>query len=361
MIFWFLFLAIAINLSAQENKEANDQLEFMSLEDLMNVEVTIISITLNKQKITNVPGVVTVITQEQLKSLGIQTLQEALTLVPGCFPLQNDDENLVSVRGIFGTTNQKILFMRDGHSLNEPNLDNFEPDYALALDNVKKIEVIRGPGASIYGNSAYSGVVSVITNDTEGSRVKLGIGNYGQINLEGFTGHKTPKGGYFQAFGRFSNTEGQSFDVTIENSKSETLPGTYKKSSFKNNYDFGFKFNNELINMAFSTRHHRRNFYNTISGEYTNVDSLPVQPNLINDKIHFDFTLTPKVNDKMGFHLQNYADYGMSKDTRRSGFIDNGTSSIFEWKQFKMGANYYGYCNYSDKGQLLFGASIEQR
>lgn len=335
----------------------------LSLEDLINTQVR--TVTLKDQKITNVPGIVSIITQEDLKALGIRTIREALTLIPGFAPMQNDDEQILSVRGIFATTNQKILVMRDGHSLNEGNLDIPQTEYSLSIENIKKIEIIRGPGASIYGNSALAAVVNIITTENEGIMLKAGIGNFGQLDLDGNIGYKTKDDGYFLAFGRYSNTDGEPFNVLVEKTKSQKFSGKYKTYSYPNNYDIGFKFKNGLYTTSFSTRRHEYDCYWTSQGIYTNIDSLLIKPRLTTQTNHFDLLLTPAIDKQTGLFLQNYVDFCTLNDYRQTGPIDSlkpkGDNSIFEWNVVKLGINYYLNYDFSENSSFLFGFSLEKR
>jgi iron complex outermembrane receptor protein len=336
----------------------------LSLKDLLQVNVSTVS--LSEQKIIEAPGVVSILTHEELHLMGIRTIREALTLVAGFTPLQNDDEQILAVRGIYATTDQKILVMRDGHSLNEANIDLPQTDYSLSIENIKKIEIIRGPGASIYGNSAVAAVVNIITTDQEGSRVKLGVGNYGQFNLEAVSCIKTRGNGKFMAFGRYTGTNGQPFDVKVQKGSEENLNGTYLANHYPSNYDIGFNYSYRQFSTILSIRHHSYKTYWSAQGFYTNVDSLLVKPGLKQDIIHYGFSVDPKIKDKVKLHLQHYVDYCKLSNTRLLSSIDdsmyiNGRVQLSEWNVLKGGLNYYSIWQYSLSGQMVGGVSLEQR
>jgi outer membrane receptor for ferrienterochelin and colicins len=336
----------------------------LSLKDLLQVNISTVS--LNEQKVIEAPGVASIITQEELRLLGIRTIREALTLVPGFAPLQNDDEQILAVRGIFATTNQKILVMRDGHSLNEANVDLPQTDYSLSIENIKKIEIIRGPGASIYGNSALAAVVNIITTDTEGSRVKFGIGNFGQYNLDAVSCIKTKEDGYFMFFGRFAGTSGQPYDVEIQKGKDNYFRGTYNTNHYPTNYDLGFRYKNNLMASNFSVRLHNYKTYWSAQGFYTNVDSLLAKPGLKQESFHYDLSLDPRINENIHLHLQHYVDYCKLYNTRLIASIDDslylkGYVQLNEWNALKTGLNYYSTWQYSANGQLVGGIFLEQR
>jgi iron complex outermembrane receptor protein len=322
----------------------------LSLKELLQVNVSTVS--LSTQRIIDAPGIVSVITREDLKYLGIRTIREALTLVAGFSPLQNDDEQILAVRGIFATTNQKILVMRDGHSLNEANIDLPQTDYSLSIENIKKIEIIRGPGASIYGNSALAAVVNIITMEEETTSVKVGAGNYGQFNVDFVSTNKTSGNGFFSTFGRFAGTNGQSFDVPVEITQHYSYPGTYKTNHYPTNFDLGFKYKFKSVYSSFSARSHNYRTYWTAQGYYTNVDSLLAKPGLKQESYHFDFRWEPKISDNIRLNLQHYADYSKLTNYRLLGRIDSikytkGYTQLNEWNVFKSGLNYYTIWQYS--------------
>lgn len=335
----------------------------LSFEDLLNTMVSTVS--LREQNISDAPGVVTVITHEELSKLGVRTIKDALTLVPGYSLMQNDDEQIFSVRGIFATTNQKILVMRDGHSLNEGNLDIPQTEYSLSIQNIEKIEIIRGPGASIYGNSALASIVNIITKNSESTEFKAGIGNYGQFDIDFYSSNKLSNTGSLLIFGRYANVKGQSFPVNYGIGKS-VYKGTYKTGNYPDNYDVGFKYRKKSLSISFSTRRHEYRTYWTAQGFYTNTDSLLVQPGLLMNTLHVNMAYEPKIRENLSLHLIHFIDEGQLNNTRLLSPIDsvkyiNGRVQMNQWNVARLGTNYYSKWGYSLKGQMLAGFSFEQR
>ncbi|MGR3220505.1 MAG: TonB-dependent receptor, partial [Candidatus Anammoxibacter sp.] len=119
--------------------------------------------TKSKLKISKAPSIVTVITAEEIEDMGFRTLPEVLRIVPG-FDIIKDagfGKILSGVRGIRDADN-KIKVLIDGHSLNMPYNGGaalFFDD--LPLKNVKKIEIIRGPGSALYGANAFLAVINI--------------------------------------------------------------------------------------------------------------------------------------------------------------------------------------------------------
>lgn len=98
------------------------------------------------------PVPVTLITDEMIRHSGAQTLQEVLCLfVPGMTMAEGMETN-IAMHGVYSLTQDKILFMVDGHRLNSSSTNAEAPDFRSNLDKIKQIEVLRGPASSLYGN-----------------------------------------------------------------------------------------------------------------------------------------------------------------------------------------------------------------
>lgn len=159
-IFAFItFLFLGLNISAQE-KEID--LYSLSLEDLINIEVSISTKT--KINLRENPGIVTVITKDEIKRSGARDIIELFHLfVPG-FDFGVDVEGVVGmgIRGIWAHEG-KYLFMVNGFEMNDGMFSCVPFGNHFALDNVERIEIIRGPGSAVYGGFAGLGVVNIIT------------------------------------------------------------------------------------------------------------------------------------------------------------------------------------------------------
>lgn len=334
----------------------------LSIEEIM--QLTVSTVTLKKQTINNVPGIVSVITQDDLRALGMRNIREMLSLFAGFAPLQNDDEQILAFRGIFGTTNQKILVLRDGSPINEPNLDIPQMDYSISIDNIKKIEIIRGPGASIYGNSALAAVVNIITTDGNISRAKISVGNYGQTDIEAHSAVKLNDSAMISVYGRYYTNDGENKNVKTKTG-TQTTDAKYFTGHYANNVDMGFKYKRGIISSVASARRHCYQTYWTTSGEFVNTDSTIIEPKLIQHSAYFDFLVNPKIKDNISLHLQHYANYVQLADFRVTANISEanpkGGYQNFEWNAMKTGFNYYGIWDNDDNLNILVGAAYENR
>ena len=175
-----------------------DPLKQMSLADLGNVEVTTTS--KEPEEVWKTPAAVFVITQDDIRRSGATSIPEVLRLAPGVEVAQVDaDHWSVAIRGFGSVLASKLLVLIDGRSVYTPLFAGvYWQAQATPLEDIERIEVIRGPGGTIWGANAVDGVINIITKNarnTHGSMATLGGGNvdqgtssvrYGSGNGRGF-------------------------------------------------------------------------------------------------------------------------------------------------------------------------------
>jgi outer membrane receptor for ferrienterochelin and colicins len=165
MVF-LLPIMYSLNLPAQ-TKPAPNVLD-MSLEDLMSIEIdSVYGASGFKQKVTEAPASVTIITSDDIEKHGYRTLADILRNVRGFFVSYDQNYSYVGVRGfgLPGDYNSRVALMIDGHRMNdniyEGNL--LGTDFPLDVDLIDRVEIIRGPNSSQYVASAFLAVINVIT------------------------------------------------------------------------------------------------------------------------------------------------------------------------------------------------------
>lgn len=148
---------------ASEDPAGLSDLKRMSVEELMNLEVT--SVTRRPERLADAPAAVQVITREQLRRSGATTLAEALRLAHNLQVAQRDGHNWgVTARGFNTELVNKMLVLIDGRSVYTPLFSGvFWDAQGYLLEDVERIEVISGPGGTQWGANAVNGVISVIT------------------------------------------------------------------------------------------------------------------------------------------------------------------------------------------------------
>src|SRR5689334_18089934 len=135
-------------------QERTSELADMSLEELLNVRIT--TIGRKQQELRHIPAAVYVITQEEIRRSGATSIPDLLRLVPGADVAQIDNNTwALSIRGFSSMSNNKLLVLIDGRSVYYPTYSNiFWNAQDVVLEDVQRVEVIRGPGASLWGSNA---------------------------------------------------------------------------------------------------------------------------------------------------------------------------------------------------------------
>ena len=179
--------------------KGQEDLNQLSLEDLGKVEITTVSKV--SEPMQKTPAAAYVITREEIERSGATSLPEALLLAPGVEVARIDaDHWSVSVRGFAGQFSKSLLVLIDGRSVYTPLFSGVYWDAQnVMIEDVDRIEVIRGPGGTIWGANAVNGVINIITKnakDTRGFTSNMGGGNveqgvadmrYGGTSASGFS------------------------------------------------------------------------------------------------------------------------------------------------------------------------------
>jgi len=166
--------------SANAQTLAGNSLADMSLEELANLEVT--SVSRRAERLADAPAAVYVITGEEIRRAGVTSLPEALRLAPNLEVARIDSRQFaISARGFNNSIGNKLLVLIDGRIVYTPLFSGvFWDAQDTLLDDVERIEVISGPGATLWGANAVNGVINVITRratDTRGTLAEAGAGN----------------------------------------------------------------------------------------------------------------------------------------------------------------------------------------
>jgi iron complex outermembrane receptor protein len=136
--------------------------ETLSLEELLQLELSAPS--KQRQTAREAPGVVSLVTREQIQQFGWDSLEDILFSQPGFFPAQDYERSVVGARGLTeGWNNNHLLLLVDGVPMNDPELSSAYTWDLTPLFMVKSVEIIRGPGSALYGSSALHGVVAINT------------------------------------------------------------------------------------------------------------------------------------------------------------------------------------------------------
>lgn len=193
---------------------ADDDIFALSLEELVEIEVT--SASLFKETLADVPVPITVITAQMIGETGARNLKDLLTtFVPNFTSVEDQNEQNVAARGVFTSSQQKMLIMVEGHRLNSRSYSMAAPDYGISLDKIKQIEVLRGPASSLYGNVALTATINIILKkgeELDSTQVTLGLAknNTQQVN---FLHGQTIADLDLLAWGQYFKSEGDTINI----------------------------------------------------------------------------------------------------------------------------------------------------
>lgn len=177
-LFLIVFSIFFTNSAFASNHRLHGQLLDLPIEELMKIEVTTAS--RRSQKLAEVPAAVFVITQDDIRRSGATSIPEALRMAPGVEVARiGTDKWAINIRGFNGRFAEKLQVLIDGRSVYNPLFSGvlWELQDTL-MEDIERIEVIRGPGAAMWGANAVNGVINIITkkaSDTQGTLLTAGV------------------------------------------------------------------------------------------------------------------------------------------------------------------------------------------
>ena len=203
-------IAVALGMALPMHSEAASQtpdaadLTDLSIEQLLNVEVS--SAGRKPQKLEDTATAIHVITQEDIRHSGMTSIPELLRMVPGLQVAQIDASTwAIGSRGFNGRYSNKLLVLLDGRTLYTPSFSGVYWDAQdVVLEDIERIEVIRGPGGTLWGSNAVNGVINITTKSaaaTRGGMVHAGVGNderHGMVRYGGSIGEN----GHFRVYAK---------------------------------------------------------------------------------------------------------------------------------------------------------------
>ena len=182
----------------------------VSLEDLMNIEVT--SVSKKEQKLSKTAAGVFVITQEDIRRSGATNIPDLLRMVPGVDVARITANTwAIAIRGFNLRYSDKVLVLIDGRSVYTPSFSGVYWDQQdVPLEDIERIEVIRGPGGTMWGANAMNGVINIITKraqNTQGGLLSAGTGS--EVTADGLLqyGGQIGRKGAYRVFGKYFNVE----------------------------------------------------------------------------------------------------------------------------------------------------------
>ncbi len=204
---------------AGDPSATEDDFTSFSLEDLMAVEVTTAS--KRAERASDAAAAVFVLTRDDISRSGAVTIADALRLVPGVNVAQiNANSWAVTVRGFNSRFSNKLLVMIDGRSIYTPLFSGVLWDQQnIVLEDIERIEVVRGPGGALWGANAVNGVINIITRssrDTQGVLAKAAGGDEYQAQALIRVGGKIGENGAYRVYGKFESFDDNAADTGVD-------------------------------------------------------------------------------------------------------------------------------------------------
>ncbi|MBM4054257.1 MAG: TonB-dependent receptor [Planctomycetes bacterium] len=199
----------------------------------LQAETDVAISTRHEVRISKAPGIVTVLNEQEINYSGYRTFSELLRTIPGYEILKSEDFGSVvpAVRGLEGANRVRVMI--NGHLVNNPldgsafgNFDDFP------LENIKKIEIIRGPGSALYGENAFLSVINIITKDAadiDGIFLDSGFGSYDTLEENIVFGKRY---GNVEVSGMMHYRDTNGYDGTIESDSQSVLDNSLSPFGF---------------------------------------------------------------------------------------------------------------------------------
>jgi iron complex outermembrane receptor protein len=199
--------AMTIAAQAQQQRPVTiEVLKELSIDELLDLEITSVSRT--PESLGGAAAAIAVVTQQDIHRSGARSVPEALRGLPGIFVgRRNSNSWAVSSRGFSSINSEKLLVLSDTRSIYTPLFSGVQWDVQnYLMEDIDRIEVIRGPGATQWGSNAVNGVINITTKsarDTQGFYMEGGGGTAERATLALRQGGRVGDNGYFRVFGQY--------------------------------------------------------------------------------------------------------------------------------------------------------------
>lgn len=236
----FVVIAAASTAALAEGdiRQATELLSEVSLEDLLETQLTTASRRV--ERIADSAASVTVITADDIARAASSHIEDLFRTVPGMQVGRiNNSHWAISTRGANSLFSSNLLVMVDGRTIYSPVFSGVWWDtQEIPLEEIARIEIIRGPGASLWGVNAVNGVINIITKDaanTKGGLVSAGTGSVDRGNLYARYGMQYGENGYLRVFARRTSMD----DTPLSNGSSGRDENMAERAGFRLDQSFG--------------------------------------------------------------------------------------------------------------------------
>lgn len=350
-----------------------EQLDYfaLSIEELLELEVK--SASGLSEQLKETPTPVSVITEQMIRQSGVNTLRDLLTLyIPSFVQVQDQNEYNAAFRGVYTSAQQKFLILLNGHRLNSRAYSMASPDLSIALEKIKHIEVLRGPGSSVHGNAALTSVINIVSKsggDLSGPKIAVEVGNHGYREVFAEAGNHIDDMQWYAWF-KYAESNGEPWIIQPEQDHSAhpvTEPVTSYLDGFFNepSYDYGLTINTE-DEWQFLVNYRQSHYVEPLttggnSGAAFDINDIPlidnIGPGAQSEWLHSYVSKSWQLNDNNSVKFKFY--YDTNKTT---GVISNKrqtlTFSTIAWQDKDLGFSSQWQHQF-EQSTLLFGVDYD--
>jgi outer membrane receptor protein involved in Fe transport len=315
---------LCYGLHAQAESSANAEIKALlqlTFEDLLDVEVIVAS--KSAETVAEAPSSVTVFTRQEIQNMGVTTLGELLDFVPGfqTFRLAlNGDSQGFQVRGnpMLPVFTRDVLVLLDGRRLNGSHSGGAVLyNTYLSLDNVKQVEVIRGPGSALYGSNAFLGVINIITLDDHNA-LTLRAGNHASKEaLLHVSEHQNDW--HLAGFARVYGDNGEHFSPLSDRTGRHGAANDARQAA-----DANLKLTKGDLNLHL--RHTHRRIEDFLDSEYIGANGINQSEN---EQSSIAFNYTYDVNNDLRFEFSGGYTRSRLYFLSDAGVQENGLTDLF--------------------------------
>ena len=345
-----------VNTFSAETSGSEEMLLFMEIPP-------VITASKSETTVAKAPSVVTVWTADDIHKMGLRSLREVFDRTVGFFTSRQYAMPVIGSHGLISDSNTAFLFLIDGHSINSIGLDGAANYWLLpALDKVKQVEILRGPGSTLWGSDGAMAVINVITKD--GSDVN---GLQVSVDAASNDGQHTANILYGKDYGDKKSVM-VSFTLSAENgfpygTGATTYRGGYEGAGYKpeitapldemaNSYEFHTKI--KMDNITISA--HASNVYNT---DLWKINPDPTQNYFgRRETTYIDIDHNAKLSDSLTLETKFFTNYLVTDDHMFNLIGSPGMTTVDEeslTKEQNVGLDMLFTKNFNDVNNLKFG------
>lgn len=340
---------------------------------LMDIPV-VVTPTLTAKRSDQAPASVTVVTEKEIRESGVRTLFDLLNHVNGIKTYTSPySREITAMRGVFNNHDIKFKLLINGHPFFEPLWNSFDY-YMINVQNIKQVEIVRGPGSALYGSGAFAGTINIITLSPEeinGLEVDARLGSFN--SKDGNVSYGKAVGPYrFSLSASKYETDGPGLKLErdyIGNMPFTQTPGTMKEDRWRNEVMACFGYKDYTVNGSFSSYEKRMPVSEmgalTADGETDRLDFGYVEaqgPLYISDQMQLNgkFSYDSFVYNSKGEFMPDW--FTLGADVNGDGIFEiwpDGAHADFGYRSEQYRGELKLNYRVSSKNELLWGVFCE--